>query len=206
MAPRHSGPAGRGAARDRRLLRRLVGRGVGRRRPGAEGGHGGGDRLAQSVRRHRRPGVQHLRHGVPAARPVRAGGQDRGRLRRELDALQGRARLDVPPPPRRQVVGRQAADGRGRRMDGQHGTQVRKRADRAARLVAGRRQGLQGDRRQHGGRHVQAAGRAGAGEPRAVLHPARAHLVAVHRQQRQGSEGVLPREAACRWSPAGHTR
>ena len=175
--------------------------GVGRRRPGPEGGHGGGDRLAQPVRRDRRPGVQRLRHGVPAARAVRAGRQDRGRLRGELDALRGRAGLDVPPAPRRQVVGRQAADRRGRRMDG---NTVLKYASGPTALLASSLDGVKDFKATDDntrGRHVQAAGRAGARQPRAVLHPARAHLVEVHRQQRQGSEGVLPGEA-----PAGGRR
>ena len=87
-------------------------------------------RLPEPVRGHRVAVVQRLRDGVPPARAVRPEREARGRLGDQLVALVRRAHLDVPPQGRRQVVRRQAAHGRRRRLDGQPDRQVRERARR----------------------------------------------------------------------------
>ena len=113
-----------------------------------------------------------------------------------VDAQRRLQDLHLHAAPRRQVVGRQAADLGRRGLDGEHDRQVpvgrdRQRGQlRRARHQGGHRRPEQGDLPlRRGGRPEP-----GAVEHLVALHPARARLGQVRGQQRQGSEDLPARE------------
>ena len=88
-------------------------------------------RLPEPVCGHRVPGLQRLRHDYPQLVQYGPGEKLEGdwatSWSHSSDGLTGRSTSS-----RRQVVRRQAAHGRGRRLDGQHYRQIRGRADGGA--------------------------------------------------------------------------
>ena len=98
------GPALPGSHR-RRVRRRLE---LGRHSPplGPPRGDDVLHRHPEPVRRDRDAGLHRLRHGLPAARPVRARTAPRRRLGQELEVQRQRAHADLPSRAGRQVVGR----------------------------------------------------------------------------------------------------
>ena len=148
-------------------------------------------RLAEPVRRLQPGRVLHLHVHLSRSDPVRRAEREvRARLRPLVEDLEGRQDLDVHDGCQREMVGRQAADRRGRRVDDQHGHQVqgdrrreRRRSDRPHQAGGGAepddpRRSLLGGRRQR------------ARAVPAIRDPPEAHLEQAHRPQGQRPEDV----------------
>ncbi len=137
----------------------------------------------------------------PVRRELRVG----RRLGGELGDLARRAHLDLQAQAGRRVVGRHAADGRGRRLDRRDDPQVREGPDRQPGALPLERREPRGPRPEHARHHVRAArGQRPPAAP-AVLHPPQARLGEVRGRRRQGARSSTSPRTTSRSSPEAST-
>ena len=155
-------------------------------------------RLAEPAAGIRAAGLERLFDDLPAARPVRPRAEDRARLGDELDGVEERPRLDIPPEAGRKVERRRAAHLGRRRLVDRHHLQVPQGPDLLPGQRAGGHQERGGAGREHAGRALQPSDPGRPAQLGAVLLPAQAHLAEVHRPRRARPEDLPPRAADAR--------